>query len=144
MELGAVPNAKYDDQADSTSQAFDWLKQLNVTRDCGLGLFTWADVILAGLDNREARLWINRSSRSADLQRVLIRARDDSGAQGEPQTLRVPGHKNVLAVADSLPRDNRSHKITTLRGPSGPMFDTTQDALCAVLHSPRLASGQKL
>ena len=32
----------------------------NVTRDCGLGLFLWSDVIIAGLDNREARLWINR------------------------------------------------------------------------------------
>jgi adenylyltransferase/sulfurtransferase len=27
----------------------------------GLGLFAWADVVLAGLDNREARLWINRA-----------------------------------------------------------------------------------
>lgn len=34
----------------------------NIIRDCGLGLFGWADVILAGLDNREARLWINRSA----------------------------------------------------------------------------------
>jgi molybdopterin/thiamine biosynthesis adenylyltransferase len=34
----------------------------NVLRDCGLGLFAWSDVILAGLDNREARLWINRSA----------------------------------------------------------------------------------
>ncbi len=32
----------------------------NVLRDCGLGLFAWSDIILAGLDNREARLWINR------------------------------------------------------------------------------------
>jgi adenylyltransferase/sulfurtransferase len=32
----------------------------NIVRDCGLGLFAWSDVILAGLDNREARLWINR------------------------------------------------------------------------------------
>ncbi len=32
----------------------------NVMQQCGLGLFAWADVILAGLDNREARLWINR------------------------------------------------------------------------------------
>ena len=29
---------------------------------CGLGLFEWSDVIVAGLDNREARLWINRSA----------------------------------------------------------------------------------
>jgi len=34
----------------------------NVLRDCGLGLFNWCDIVLAGLDNREARLWLNRSS----------------------------------------------------------------------------------
>src|ERR1700687_1227105 len=34
----------------------------NVLTDCGLGLFDWSDFILAGLDNREARLWINRCS----------------------------------------------------------------------------------
>jgi molybdopterin/thiamine biosynthesis adenylyltransferase len=32
----------------------------NVLWDIGVGLFGWADLILAGLDNREARLWINR------------------------------------------------------------------------------------
>ncbi|HEY6128152.1 MAG TPA: ThiF family adenylyltransferase [Candidatus Acidoferrum sp.] len=32
----------------------------NVVQDCGLGIFAWGDVIIAGLDNREARLWINR------------------------------------------------------------------------------------
>ena len=32
----------------------------NVMHDCGLGLFAWSDLVLAGLDNREARLWINR------------------------------------------------------------------------------------
>jgi hypothetical protein len=31
-------------------------------QDCGLGLFAWADLVLAGLDNREARLWINRAA----------------------------------------------------------------------------------
>lgn len=36
--------------------------QANVIHECGLGLFDWSDVILAGLDNREARLWINRSA----------------------------------------------------------------------------------
>jgi|SRR5271166_26806 len=34
----------------------------NVTRVCGLGLFASCDLILAGLDNREARLWINRAA----------------------------------------------------------------------------------
>lgn len=35
---------------------------LNVVNDCGLGLFEWSDLVLAGLDNREARLWINRAA----------------------------------------------------------------------------------
>src|SRR5229473_4413485 len=34
----------------------------NVVTGLGLGLFGWADLVLAGLDNREARLWINRSA----------------------------------------------------------------------------------
>lgn len=34
----------------------------NVVNDCGLGLFEWSDLIIAGLDNREGRLWINRSA----------------------------------------------------------------------------------
>jgi molybdopterin/thiamine biosynthesis adenylyltransferase len=34
----------------------------NVVYGCGLGLLEWSDLILAGLDNREARLWINRSA----------------------------------------------------------------------------------
>jgi molybdopterin/thiamine biosynthesis adenylyltransferase len=31
----------------------------NILSHVGVGVFGWADVILAGLDNREARLWIN-------------------------------------------------------------------------------------
>ena len=34
----------------------------NVVHDLGLGVYRWADVILGGLDNREARLSINRNS----------------------------------------------------------------------------------
>lgn len=34
----------------------------NVMHDVGLGLIAWADVILGALDNREARLWINRAA----------------------------------------------------------------------------------
>lgn len=33
----------------------------NVVYDLGLGVFRWADVVLGGLDNREARLSINRA-----------------------------------------------------------------------------------
>src|SRR5437879_3365754 len=34
----------------------------NVVSGLGLGVFAWADLILGGLDNREARLWINRAA----------------------------------------------------------------------------------
>lgn len=34
----------------------------NVMQQLGLGVFDWADVILGGLDNREARLFLNRSA----------------------------------------------------------------------------------
>ena len=34
----------------------------NLLYEVGLGVFAWADVIIAGLDNREARLWINRAA----------------------------------------------------------------------------------
>jgi molybdopterin/thiamine biosynthesis adenylyltransferase len=37
----------------------------NVVYDLGLGLYRWADVILAGLDNREARVAINRAAARA-------------------------------------------------------------------------------
>ena len=33
----------------------------NVVYDLGLGVFRWADVVMGGLDNREARLSINRN-----------------------------------------------------------------------------------
>lgn len=33
----------------------------NIVYDLGLGVYRWADVIIAGLDNREARLAINRA-----------------------------------------------------------------------------------
>jgi adenylyltransferase/sulfurtransferase len=34
----------------------------NIIHQVGLGLFAWSDLVLAGLDNREARLWINRAA----------------------------------------------------------------------------------
>lgn len=37
----------------------------NVVHDLGLGIFRWADAILGGLDNREARVWINRGAARA-------------------------------------------------------------------------------
>jgi molybdopterin/thiamine biosynthesis adenylyltransferase len=57
-------------KADAAANAFQSLAPgsrahpviANVVHGCGLGLFEWSDVIVAGLDNREARLWINRSA----------------------------------------------------------------------------------
>jgi adenylyltransferase/sulfurtransferase len=37
-----------------------WPLNANVVHGVGVGVFGWADVILGGLDNRDARLWINR------------------------------------------------------------------------------------
>src|SRR6202035_28931 len=31
----------------------------DIIYDLGLGVYLWADLIIAGMDNREARLWIN-------------------------------------------------------------------------------------
>ncbi len=36
--------------------------QANIIHEVGLGVFGWADIILGGLDNGEARLWVNRSA----------------------------------------------------------------------------------
>ncbi len=47
-----------DIYTDCAVQAFSG----NVMHEVGLGVFGWADVILGALDNREARLWINRAA----------------------------------------------------------------------------------
>ena len=57
-------------KADAAARAFRELApeaqiqplNANIVHGCGLGLFAWSDIILAGLDNREARLWINRAA----------------------------------------------------------------------------------
>ncbi len=49
--------AAKDIYPDLRAQAFHG----NVVYDLGLGVFHWADVVLGGLDNREARLAINRA-----------------------------------------------------------------------------------
>jgi molybdopterin/thiamine biosynthesis adenylyltransferase len=60
-----VGRRKADVAADAVRNIFPEAKvhpiTANVVHGLGLGLFAWADVVLAGLDNREARLWINRA-----------------------------------------------------------------------------------
>lgn len=60
-----VGRRKADVAADATRNIFPEARvhpiTANVVHGLGLGLFAWADIVLAGLDNREARLWINRA-----------------------------------------------------------------------------------
>lgn len=57
---------KADVAAASANKIFPGMKILplcvNAVSDLGLGWFYWADVIIGGLDNREARLSINRNA----------------------------------------------------------------------------------
>ena len=57
---------KADVAAERASEIYSGLRTQsfvgNVVHDLGLGLYRWADVILGGLDNREARVSINRSA----------------------------------------------------------------------------------
>src|SRR5882672_6803871 len=60
-----VGRRKADAAADAVRNIFPEARVHAITGDVvhglGLGLFGWADMVLAGLDNREARLWINRA-----------------------------------------------------------------------------------
>lgn len=60
-----VGKRKVDVAAEATRNIFPEARvhpiNANVVHGLGLGLFGWADIVLAGLDNREARLWINRA-----------------------------------------------------------------------------------
>jgi len=65
-----VGSSKAETAARATKEIFDEMEVVpldaNVMHGVGLGVFGWADVILAGLDNREARLWINRCAWKMD------------------------------------------------------------------------------
>lgn len=60
-----VGRPKAEAAADAVRNIFPQARVRAITADVvhglGLGLFGWADLVLAGLDNREARLWINRA-----------------------------------------------------------------------------------
>jgi molybdopterin/thiamine biosynthesis adenylyltransferase len=62
---GDVGRRKAEAAADAVRDIFPEARvhpiTANVVHGLGLGLFAWADVVLAGLDNREARLWLNRA-----------------------------------------------------------------------------------
>jgi len=52
----AAAEAVKDINPDARAQWFHG----DVVHELGLGVYHWADLVIAGLDNREARLWINR------------------------------------------------------------------------------------
>jgi adenylyltransferase/sulfurtransferase len=60
-----IGRAKTEAAADAVRNILPGARVRAITADVvhglGLGLFGWADLVLAGLDNREARLWINRA-----------------------------------------------------------------------------------
>ena len=56
-KAAAAARAARDIYPDIKAQPFHG----NVVHDLGLGVFRWADVVIGGLDNREARLAINRA-----------------------------------------------------------------------------------
>ena len=57
LKATAAARAAKEIYPDIATHAFNG----NIVHDLGLGVFRWADVVLAGLDNREARLAINRN-----------------------------------------------------------------------------------
>ncbi|MDB5321599.1 MAG: Molybdopterin biosynthesis protein MoeB [Phycisphaerales bacterium] len=57
LKATAAARAAREIYPDQRVQAFNG----NVVYDLGLGVFRWADIVLGGLDNREARLAINRA-----------------------------------------------------------------------------------
>ena len=57
LKASAAARGAADIYPDVKAQAFNG----NIVHDLGLGVFRWADVVVAGLDNREARLSINRN-----------------------------------------------------------------------------------
>jgi molybdopterin/thiamine biosynthesis adenylyltransferase len=57
LKATAAARAAKEIYPDLNVQAFNG----NIVYDLGLGVFRWADIVLGGLDNREARLAINRA-----------------------------------------------------------------------------------
>jgi adenylyltransferase/sulfurtransferase len=123
----------------------------NVMQDCGL--FAWADIILAGLDNREARLWINRSAWKTNRPWI------DGAIEGINGVARVflPGHapcyECTLGETDWAILDRRMscnlllHAVTTEgRVPTTPTISSiiagiqVQEAVKLLHGMPTLAS----
>jgi len=61
---GDIGKSKADTASSALKQIYGDVKSVsidaNIISQVGLGLFGWADIVIAGMDNREARLWINR------------------------------------------------------------------------------------
>ena len=104
----------------------------NVISQIGLGVFGWADVVIAGMDNREARLWINRCCWKMDKPWV------DGAIEGVNGVARVfipnssPCYECTLGEADWAILDKRmSCNMLTreeMEGGKSPTTPTTRPA----------------
>ena len=124
----------------------------NILHDLGLGVFLWSDLILAGLDNREARLFINRAAWKTNRPWI------DGAIEGINGVARVflpgqaPCYECTLGVTDWALLEKRMscnlllHEADTAgKVPTTPTISSiiagiqTQEALKLVHHLPTLA-----
>lgn len=124
----------------------------NIMHTLGLGVFLWSDVILAGLDNREARLFINRAAWKVGRPWI------DGAIEGINGVARVflpgqpPCYECTLGATDWALLERRMscnlllHEAdTTGKVPTTPTISSiiagieTQEALKLIHHLPTLA-----
>jgi molybdopterin/thiamine biosynthesis adenylyltransferase len=124
----------------------------NILHTLGLGVFLWSDLILAGLDNREARLFINRAAWKVNRPWI------DGAIEGINGVARVflpgqpPCYECTLGATDWALLEKRMscnlllHEADTAgKVPTTPTISSiiagiqTQEALKLVHHLPTLA-----
>lgn len=124
----------------------------NILHSLGLGVFLWSDLILAGLDNREARLFINRAAWKSNRPWI------DGAIEGINGVARVflpgqpPCYECTLGATDWALLEKRMscnlllHEADTAgKVPTTPTISSiiagiqTQEALKLVHHLPTLA-----
>jgi molybdopterin/thiamine biosynthesis adenylyltransferase len=111
----------------------------NIMHELGLGAFLWADVVICGLDNRLARMFVNTSC--ARTKRTWI----DGAIEGLSEIVRVfdPAHC-VLRVHDERNRPKARARSTFLRdagarrNPTGPR---SHHERCGIVYCRTRSSG---
>lgn len=108
----------------------------NVLTGIGLGVFGWADVIIAGLDNREARLWINRCAWKMDRPWIDGAIEGINGVARVFLPGRVPCYECTLGETDWAILDRRmSCNLLTreeMLGGKTPTTPTTSSVIAGI------------